>query len=147
MPDLITHISFNYLIYQFVRKYFYLTLFLFGAVAVDILVGLQMFLIDGLKMKQGEEIFTLNAFSHSIFGGFMVALIIGNLFYQRRKAIASIFMGYLLHLLLDFLQTNWGKGNLIFYPFSFQTYTLDLFTYGVDYRYIFVIIPFIIFPV
>ena len=68
-----------------------------------------------------------------------MSISIGIFFQPIFKAIATIFLGSLLHLFLDFFQNSWDSGNLIFYPISFKTFSLKLFTFGIDFKYIYVL--------
>ncbi len=144
MPDLITHISFNYIVQKFIKKYSFLTLFLFGAIYPDLFVALQYFLIDFLKLRPIEPIIACCVTSHSIFFIFLSALALSIYFPRKIKAFFSLFTGMLLHLLLDFFQRNFGGGNILLFPFNFNQYYKELFIYGVTFKYIYIIVPLLI---
>ncbi|MDD5065600.1 MAG: hypothetical protein PHF84_01005 [bacterium] len=145
MPDLITHMSINYLLGRSFRRHFSLTLFLLGAVLTDVIVAAQITLIDFFHFKDIEYLYSIGVFPHTLFGAVTISIILGIYFVPRVRSIFSLFSGYLLHLLVDLFQFNFGNGNLLFYPFGFRTYTLDCFIYGVDYRLIYVVIPLFLF--
>lgn len=145
MPDLITHTSFNYLIYKLIKKKIPLSLFLFGAILPDLFSALFIILIDFFKLFHIlEDILIYIVPSHSIFSALLYSIIFGLIFKDKKAGISAIFIGYILHLFLDLLQNNWGYGNLLLYPFYIKPLSLDLFTLGIEYRYIYLIIPFII---
>lgn len=142
MPDLITHTSFNYLIYKILKNRFNLPLFLFGTFLPDFFSAIGILLVDGFKLLNYFDIITgFLAPSHSLLTGLVFGIIVHLLFKREKKPFISFLMGYYLHLFLDFLQNNWGLGNILLYPFSFQPISLKLFTFGVEYSYIYLIIP------
>jgi|GEM_PF-5821788 len=146
MPDLITHISFNYIIYKIVKKRLSLFLILFGAILPDLFSAMAILLSDLFKLYDRiEQIIAYMVPSHSIFIAGLLSVAIGIVIKPSRMSIPSLFSGYLLHLFLDLLQDNYGGGILLFYPFFFRTYSLKLFTYGVGFKYIYTIIPIAIF--
>ncbi len=144
MPDLITHLSFNYIIYKFLKKYFYITIFLFGAIYPDLFVASQLILIDFLKFSPVEKIIAFFVSSHSIFFVFISAIGFALFFRDFLKAFFSFFIGAFLHLFLDFFQYNFGNGNILLFPFSYKTFYYPLFIYGVSFKYYYVLIPFLI---
>lgn len=146
MPDLITHTSFNYIIYKLFKNKLVLSLFLLGAILPDIPCALSILFTDFFKIfNSNEYIIAYTTISHSLFVGMVLSILIGNLIKPEKNSILSIFTGYTLHLFLDFLQNNWGYGNLLFYPFSFKLFSLKLFTFGVEYKYIYCIFLLFIF--
>ncbi len=144
MPDLITHISVNYLISKTLKKYIILTLFLFGAIYPDLFVGLQFLLIDILKIRPIEPVIACCVTAHSIFFLLLSAVALSLLFKHKTKAFISLFIGMLLHIFLDFFQRNFGGGNIILFPLNFRQYYYELFIYGVTFKFVYVIIPLII---
>lgn len=145
MPDLITHMSVNYILLRLVRKSFILVLVMLGAILPDLVVAFQITLIELVRIRSIEEAYALNAFSHTIIGGVMLSLAFGVYFRPRAKAVLSLLAGYLLHLALDLFQKNWGRGNLLFYPFSFTPLSVDLFTYGMEFKILYIIPPLFVF--
>lgn len=145
MPDLITHLSVNYILLRFWKKHFILSLVMLGAVLPDLVVAWQIGLVDFIRIRSIEEVYALNAFSHTIAGGVLLSLILGVYFRPRGKAVFSLMTGYLLHLGLDLFQKNWGRGNLLFYPFSFTPISIDLFTYGIEFKILYILPPLAVF--
>ncbi len=142
MPDLITHMSFNYIIYKIYRKRFNLILFLAGAIIPDLPISLKIFLIDFLHYYQNiEYISALTHLLHTLLISLLFSISIGVLFEKVFGSIISLYTGILLHLFLDFLQNSWSNGLLLFFPFYNKPFSLNLFTYGIEFKYFYVILP------
>lgn len=135
MPDLITHLTFSYIIYKSLKKKLSISFILLGGVLPDFFNAIEIILVNILKSKNIEDIKILTVVGHSFFAGLIISLIIGLFFKPEKKYIISLFLGYSLHLLIDLLQNNWSNGFPIFYPFYFKPLSFNLFTYGVEFRY------------
>lgn len=137
MPDLITHLTFSYIICKSLKKKLSISFVLLGGVLPDLFTAIEIILVDILKSKYIEDIQILTMLGHSFFVGLLISLIIGLFFKPEKKYIISLFLGYSFHLLIDLLQNNWSNGIPVFYPFYFKPFSLNLFTYGVEFRYSF----------
>ncbi len=127
MPDWIVHLGFAYVMARLIKMRD-LKLFFLGSLVPDIpRIGLYF-----------TSFFHLNQIgSHSYFVPFhtplmaaLVALTISLFSEDFKKCFSLIFLGTILHLLLDVTQYRIGSGVLLFYPFSFRQFHLNLFWSG-----------------
>ncbi|MBN1898778.1 MAG: hypothetical protein JW827_08380 [Spirochaetes bacterium] len=145
MPDIITHMGFNYLVYRAFKKRFNLFLFLLGSFLPDLAVGVKIIIIDIFHFSPVEFVIGYSVLFHTLIISLLFCLSLGILFEKPLFSTVSLYSGVLAHLLLDFLQDNWGKGLLLFFPFYNRPVKLGFFTYGIEFRYIYVLIPLAIF--
>ncbi len=121
MPDLITHLGAGYILAD-LRGYDK-AIFLLGSILPDLKMLYRLL-----------EPFVPDQVSYGIFYAFdapiifiPLALFFSLFFRERANAFKFLAYGVLIHIGLDGLQYKFGGGIPLFYPFSFERYSLGLF--------------------
>lgn len=129
MPNASIHIGLNYLIYKITNsRYIDLRLFILGAILPDI-SRIEVFISDVFHVFPNANIIGCFSCWHTPFLMALLAVSISLLTDKFILSFFSIFLGTLLHLSLDILEISAIGGVMLFYPFSFKQFALNLVEY------------------
>ncbi len=146
MPDLFAHFASGYLISRIPQLRMYTALLVLGAVLPDLLTRVPEIFFDrflGLNVYHAVEIF------HSPTVLFLVAFALSLLMDRslRFQAFSSIFLGSLVHVVLDLMQIQFGESVYMpYFPFSFAKVQFALFHFNASIQ-LFPLIALLIFLV
>ncbi len=126
MPDWIVHICIAYLVCRIL--YFKYPLFgpqntilaMIGSLLPDI------FKLQIIFSQFGIDLIDFLPFFHIPVASFIVAGIISQFFENKRIAFSFLVIGVISHFVMDSLLISVGEGLYLFFPFSWQTFHLDL---------------------
>lgn len=126
MPDWIVHICVAYLVCRII--YFKYPLFdspntilaMVGALLPDIIKLQIIFSQFGIDLMDFLPVF------HIPLTSFIVAGIVSLFFENKKIAFLFLVIGAISHFAMDSLLVSVGEGMYLFFPFSWQTFHLDL---------------------
>ncbi len=130
MPDLFAHFTSGYLISRYPHLRGFTALIVLGAVLPDLLTRVPEIFFDrflGLNVYHAVEIF------HSPTVLFLVAFALSLLMDRslRFQAFSSIFLGSLVHVVLDLMQIQFGESVYMpYFPFSFVKIEFGFFHFN-----------------
>ena len=121
MPDLVTHMAAAYFIVRSSRFRRYRIFFYLGTILPDLLSR-------PIHILRPQWYFFSIAVHTPLFI-LVCCLLTAELFpsFRRRTVFGYLFVGVLLHFLLDLLQRHLGDGYYWLFPFSWQTFEFGLF--------------------
>lgn len=117
MPDWLTHVMFGLLLCE-VFRIKYKSLVLIGSLLPDI-----PRLLPHLFGETYSSYWSLQPL-HTPIGAILLSISVSSLF--NKKAIVPLLLGVSSHFLLDLTIWRLGGGLLVFFPFSWKGYSLDL---------------------
>ncbi len=127
MPDWITHLGGGYLLYRPISRKD-IRVLLLGTILPDVFSRVPALLDDvfHLPLPQYYQFGAL----HTPFMLLLLAAFIALFSTDFFRCLGLILGGGIFHILLDMTQTKFaGFGQLLFYPLSYKTYQLNLFSY------------------
>ncbi len=136
MPDLFTHFALGYYISKLNVFAGLGSVFVLGNILPDLFTRAMGILFSFLGLSSVFGMFFL--FTHTPFGLLFFVYLLSFLFEEeiRFKVFITMLLGSFLHLFLDTMQGSFYYSlDFLLFPFSFQTFSLNLFYYN-DTTYI-----------
>lgn len=125
MPDWVTHIGIGYLFSRRICRED-LSLALIGSILPDVISRIEVILFDFLHLFIFKD-FSFRCF-HTPFMLACLCMAVALLNIRPARTFTILFVFSLLHLFLDIIQVSVpGAGVLLFFPFSYKDYSLNLF--------------------
>lgn len=143
MPDLFFHFSTSYLLTRWKKMEPFSISFILGSILPDLPTRALDIALSPFRVEKGWFFLTY----HTPIGLILFSYLLSFLFEEKIRILVfgGILGGSVFHLFLDSLQESFYYSNdFVFFPFSFRTFSLNLFYYNdTSYLSIFIFLSFV----